>query len=54
MMQNALPNQHPDAIAIRIANVVFSHVLNAQLREKYSVTYGCFPTSSMPEVPQAG
>ena len=42
MMQNALPNQHPDAIAIRIANVVFSHVLNAQLREKYSVTYGVF------------
>ena len=40
MMQNALPNQHPDAIAMHIANVVFNHVLNAQLREKYSLTYG--------------
>lgn len=40
LAQNALPDQHPDAIAIRIANVIFNHVLNGQLREKHSVTYG--------------
>ncbi|MCU1729333.1 insulinase family protein [Pseudomonas sp. 7P_10.2_Bac1] len=40
MAQNALPNTHPDAMAIRVAHVVFNHVLNDQLREKHSVTYG--------------
>lgn len=40
LAQNALPNQHPDAAAIRAGNLIFSHILNEQLREKYSVTYG--------------
>ena len=39
MAQNALPNQHPDALALHVANVMFNGVLNSQLREKHSVTY---------------
>ena len=40
MAHNALPNQHPDALALHVANVMFNGVLNNQLREKHSVTYG--------------
>ena len=40
LAQNTLPNQHPDALAIRIGHEIFKHLLNAQLREKHSVTYG--------------
>ena len=40
MAHNTVPNQHPDALALHVANVMFNHVLNGQLREKHSVTYG--------------
>ena len=40
LAQNALPSQHPDAVAIRAGNVIFSQILNEHLREIHSVTYG--------------
>lgn len=40
MAHNVVPNQHPDALALQVANVMFNGVLNNQLREKHSVTYG--------------
>ena len=40
LAQNALPNQHPDALATRIGHEIFERILNTQLREKHSVTYG--------------
>lgn len=40
LAQNALPNQHPDGIAIRAGHVIFSHILNGELREDRSITYG--------------
>ena len=39
MAQNVLPNQHPDALALHVANAMFNGILNSQLREKHSVTY---------------
>ena len=40
LAQDALPNQHPDGLAIRAGHYVFSQILNAELREAHSVTYG--------------
>lgn len=40
LAQHALPNQHPDALASRVGHVIFSRMLNAQLREQFNVTYG--------------
>ena len=40
LAQNALPNQHPDGVAIRAGHYIFSQILNAELREAHSVTYG--------------
>lgn len=40
LAQAALPNQHPDALTTRVGHLIFSLMLNAQLREKHSVTYG--------------
>ena len=40
LAQNALPNQHPDGVAIRAGHIIFSHILNRQLREERSITYG--------------
>lgn len=40
MGQNALPIEHPDSMATRIGHGIFDDILNAQLREKYSATYG--------------
>lgn len=38
--QNALPIDHPDSLATRIGHGIFDDMLNAQLREKHSATYG--------------
>ena len=40
LAQNALPNQHPDALVTRIGHEIFTRMLNTQLREHHSVTYG--------------
>lgn len=40
MGHNSLPDHHPDALAVRISNVIFNQILNKQLRELHSVTYG--------------
>lgn len=40
MAQNAVPTQHPDWAAIRAGNILFSHILNGDLREDRSITYG--------------
>lgn len=40
MAHNVVPNQHPDALALHVANAMFNGVLNNQLRENHSVTYG--------------
>lgn len=48
LAQNAPPHQHPDTVAVRAGNVIFSHILNAYLREKHSVTYGV-----LSEIPHA-
>ena len=40
LAQNALPNQHPDGVAIRAGHIIFSHILNESLREERSITYG--------------
>ncbi|WP_321838179.1 M16 family metallopeptidase [Pseudomonas kulmbachensis] len=40
LAQNALPNQHPDGVAIRVGHIIFSHILNEHLREERSITYG--------------
>ena len=40
LAHNALPNQHPDGVAIRAGQVIFSHILNEHLREERSITYG--------------
>ena len=39
LAQNALPTQHPDGIAIRAGHIIFSHILNGELRENHSITY---------------
>lgn len=38
--QNALSIHHPDSMATRIGHGIFDEILNAQLREKHSATYG--------------
>ncbi|WP_350581768.1 pitrilysin family protein [Pseudomonas sp. HY2-MNA-CIBAN-0224] len=40
MAHNVVPNQHPDALALHVANAMFNGILNNQLRENHSVTYG--------------
>ena len=40
LTQDAPHNQHPDGLAVRAGQVIFSHILNSALREERSVTYG--------------
>ena len=40
LAQDALPNQHPDGVAVRAGHIIFEQILNQHLREERSITYG--------------